>query len=203
MTPSARLRASLPSPTSTTTTLERASGRAPSRGAHTRTTCSSSQATWATPTRPCASACAPSVRSFEGYFTCLATTTCGFVQRACTLTSPACSLTRSQSCSRSGKCAPSSHALAPPPCAPDLTCAHASERAREPSPSPEPEPEPRPRCDEIDVDVGPARVSTHVTIVPLDAWYSYTFDHYDPRPGTSLFDKFCKWPMHHDSVRFP
>ena len=39
-----------------------------------------------------------------------------------------------------------------------------------------------------------------MTIVPLDAWYSYTFDHYDPRPGTSLFDKFCKWPMHYDAV---
>ena len=55
-------------------------------------------------------------------------------------------------------------------------------------------------CDENDIDVGPARLSPSVTVVPLDAWYSYTFDHFDPRPGSTLFDKFCKWPMHYDSV---
>jgi len=55
-------------------------------------------------------------------------------------------------------------------------------------------------CDELDVDVGPAKLSPKCTVVPLDAWYSYTFDHWDPRPGSTLFDKFCKWPMHYDSV---
>jgi hypothetical protein len=56
-------------------------------------------------------------------------------------------------------------------------------------------------CDELDVDTGPAMLSPHVTVVPLDAWYSCTFDHFDPRPGSTLFDKFCKWPMHYDNVR--
>ena len=53
-------------------------------------------------------------------------------------------------------------------------------------------------CDELDVDVGPARLSPRCTVVPLDSWYSFTFDHHDPRPGSTLFDKFCKWPMHYD-----
>lgn len=56
-------------------------------------------------------------------------------------------------------------------------------------------------CDELDVDTGPAMLSPNCTVVPLDAWYSYTFDHWDPRPGSTLFDKFCKWPMHYDNVR--
>jgi len=55
-------------------------------------------------------------------------------------------------------------------------------------------------CDENDIDVGPARLSPHCTVVPLDSWYSCTFDHHDPRPGSTLFDKFCKWPMHYDAV---
>ena len=55
-------------------------------------------------------------------------------------------------------------------------------------------------CDELDVDVGPARLSSSVTVVPLDSWYSYTFDHHDPNPGRTAFDKFCKWPMHADNV---
>ena len=50
-------------------------------------------------------------------------------------------------------------------------------------------------CDELDVDVGPAMVSPKCIVLPLDAWYSCTFDHFDPRPGSTLFDKFCKWPM--------
>ena len=38
-----------------------------------------------------------------------------------------------------------------------------------------------------------ARVYASIqTVIPLDAWYSYTFDHFDPRPGSTLFDKFCK-----------
>ena len=55
-------------------------------------------------------------------------------------------------------------------------------------------------CDELDVDVGPARLSSSVTVVPLDSWYSYSFDHHDPNPGRTAFDKFCKWPMHADNV---
>ena len=55
-------------------------------------------------------------------------------------------------------------------------------------------------CDELDVDTGPAMLSPKCTVVPLDAWYSCTFDHFDPRPGQTLFDKFCKWPMHYDAV---
>merc|ERR1719454_2690406 len=55
-------------------------------------------------------------------------------------------------------------------------------------------------CDELDVDTGPAMLSPGCTVVPLDAWYSCTFDHFDPRPGSTLFDKFCKWPMHYDAV---
>ena len=53
-------------------------------------------------------------------------------------------------------------------------------------------------CDELDVDTGPARLSPNCTVLPLDSWYSYTFDHHDPRPGSTLFDKYCKWPMHYD-----
>ena len=55
-------------------------------------------------------------------------------------------------------------------------------------------------CDELDVDTGPARVSRSVTVVPLDSWYSYTFDRHDPRPGTALFDSWCKWPMGYDAA---
>ena len=55
-------------------------------------------------------------------------------------------------------------------------------------------------CDELDVDVGPAMLSPRVVVMPLDAWYSCTFDHFDPRPGSTLFDKFCKWPMPYDDV---
>jgi hypothetical protein len=55
-------------------------------------------------------------------------------------------------------------------------------------------------CDEIDVDVGPAKVSTAVTIVPLDSWYTCLFDHHDPRPGSALFDKWCNWPIGYDDV---
>ena len=55
-------------------------------------------------------------------------------------------------------------------------------------------------CDENDIDVGPARLSPDCTVIPLDGWYSCTFDHHDPRPGSTLFDKWCKWPMHYDSV---
>ena len=36
-------------------------------------------------------------------------------------------------------------------------------------------------CDELEVDTGPAVLGTHCTVVPLDGWYSYTFDHWDPR----------------------
>ena len=43
-------------------------------------------------------------------------------------------------------------------------------------------------------------MSPEVTVVPLDSWYSYTFDHFDPKPGSTLFDKYCKWPMHYDHV---
>ena len=53
-------------------------------------------------------------------------------------------------------------------------------------------------CDELGVDTGPARVSHRVTVVPLDSWYSWTFDHYDPRPGSALFDSWCQWPMGYD-----
>uniref|UniRef100_A0A7S4BN38 Calcineurin-like phosphoesterase domain-containing protein n=1 Tax=Chrysotila carterae TaxID=13221 RepID=A0A7S4BN38_CHRCT len=55
-------------------------------------------------------------------------------------------------------------------------------------------------CDEIDVDVGPAQISTSTVVLPLDSWYSYTFDHHDPKPGLTLFDKFCKWPMGYDDA---
>jgi hypothetical protein len=55
-------------------------------------------------------------------------------------------------------------------------------------------------CDEIDVDTGPARVSPRCTVVPLDSWYSYAFDHFDPKPGGTLFDSYCKWPVHVDSA---
>lgn len=55
-------------------------------------------------------------------------------------------------------------------------------------------------CDELDVDTGPVQLSTAVTVVPLDSWYHYSFDHFDPKPGTTKFDKFCKWPMHYDAV---
>ena len=55
-------------------------------------------------------------------------------------------------------------------------------------------------CDELDVDVGPAMVSDAVTVLPLDGWYHFSFDHHDPKPGSTLFDKFCKWPMAYDDV---
>ena len=55
-------------------------------------------------------------------------------------------------------------------------------------------------CDELDVDTGPARLSPKCTVLPLDSWYSYTFDHHDPRPGSTKFDSFCKWPMHYDAT---
>ena len=37
-------------------------------------------------------------------------------------------------------------------------------------------------------------------MLPLDSWHSYLFDHHDPRPGTVLFDSWCKWPMGHDEA---
>ena len=55
-------------------------------------------------------------------------------------------------------------------------------------------------CDENDIDVGPAQLSPSVVVCPLDGWYACTFDHHDPRPGSTLFDKFCKWPMPYDDV---
>ena len=55
-------------------------------------------------------------------------------------------------------------------------------------------------CDELDVDVGPAMLSPRMVVLPLDAWYSCTFDHHDPKPGSTLFDKFCKWPLPYDDV---
>lgn len=55
-------------------------------------------------------------------------------------------------------------------------------------------------CDELDVDTGPAQLNPSLTVVPLDAWYHYSFDHYDPRPGTVKFDKWCKWPVDYDAV---
>ena len=55
-------------------------------------------------------------------------------------------------------------------------------------------------CDDLDVDTGPAQLGPGVGVLPLDSWHSYLFDHHDPRPGTVLFDSWCKWPMGHDEA---
>ena len=55
-------------------------------------------------------------------------------------------------------------------------------------------------CDDLDVDTGPAQLGPGVGVLPLDSWHSYLFDHHDPRPGTVLFDSWCKWPMGPDEA---
>ena len=52
-------------------------------------------------------------------------------------------------------------------------------------------------CDELGVDTGPAQLSPSAAVLPLDSWYSHTFDARDPRPGATRFDKFCVWPVGH------
>jgi hypothetical protein len=32
-------------------------------------------------------------------------------------------------------------------------------------------------------------------VLPLDSWYNHEFDHHDPTPGSTRFDKYCIWPM--------
>jgi len=51
-------------------------------------------------------------------------------------------------------------------------------------------------CDDLDIDVGPAAVSTGVFVVPLFSWYTATFDVKDPFPNPQLEEnKYCKWPI--------
>jgi len=55
-------------------------------------------------------------------------------------------------------------------------------------------------CDELNVDTGPAQLSTAAAVLPLESWYTHEFDHFDPRPGTVKFDKHCVWPMGYDGA---
>jgi len=50
------------------------------------------------------------------------------------------------------------------------------------------------------VDTGPAQLSPAAAVLPLESWYSYEFDHFDPKPGSVKFDKHCAWPMGYDHV---
>jgi predicted phosphodiesterase len=42
---------------------------------------------------------------------------------------------------------------------------------------------------------GPAQLSPRLAVLPLESWYSHSFDRHDPRPGSVRFDSWCKWPM--------
>lgn len=55
-------------------------------------------------------------------------------------------------------------------------------------------------CDEIGCEMTPAEVCAGVFVVPTYGWYSPTYDHHDPKPGSVRFDKYAKWPVDHNEA---